>query len=362
MPRPPETDDQSIASDEELRLLDLLYGELDDVDAEQAKRELDGDDELAGELEGLTHMRSLFADLPDEEPPQAISAKLLQAAAAHAPKPAKAAAQSGGFWAWLSGLFKPIVHYPGLAAIASLVLVVGIAGTLYMSGKGRTTEPKADQANTADRAEKSGEAIQAWDDKAVAPTQPDSPARYADMDEDLGLREAEPTDNEKAAEAERPSPKKTGTKSKDTGREVKRDNGGRGGGSDTDRTDDLKVTSESTIFLGGEDGEGDTDKSPASGNAPSEDPAPEPEPEADGISVDVPPPDLKTLPKDDSNSDAKGLHDKAKKAAKRGDCAATRSYGSKIRSIDVGYYNDVYLRDATVRKCAATQDSQSTKK
>ena len=79
----------------------------------------------------------------------------------------------------------------------------------------------------------------------------------------------------------------------------------------------------------------------------------------------MPAPDVKSVPsKDDkktTNAKAAELHKKATTAAKRGDCASTNSYGSEIRSIDVGYYNDVYLRDATVRKCAATQNSQGTK-
>lgn len=363
MPRPPETDDQSIATDEELRLLDLLYGELDADEAEQARREVDENDELAGELEGLTSTRSLFAELPDAEPPQAISAKLLQAAAAHAPRPSRAAEQhGGGVWSWFSGLFKPIVQYPGLAAVASLVLVVGIAGTLYMAGKGRTTEPKAESATELP----AGEPTRAWEEKTAGDKRAqkaDSPGRYADVDDDSAPLELEATEE---AKSEAPSaPKKTGTKQKgmDDSRETRGNDSGRSRGRDGDG---VTVTSDSTIDLGGalDEGEADTDKVPA--KKPSEDPAPPPEAEPsadDSIAVDVPSPDIKSVPKkDEDSSKARDLHDRAKTAAKRGDCAATNRYGSQIRSIDVGYYNDVYLRDATVKKCAATQDSQKTKK
>ena len=57
--------------DEELgqRLVEVLYGE---SDAELP-------DGATGELESFRLLRSLLAELPDEDPPQAITAKLLSA-------------------------------------------------------------------------------------------------------------------------------------------------------------------------------------------------------------------------------------------------------------------------------------------
>jgi hypothetical protein len=119
----------------DLALVDLLYGELDAGARQRAEQRVREDDALAGELEALTRIRSILRELPDEEPPEAISTKLLHAAAAAAA--ANRAAddeEQTSLWARLRRLFMPLMMHPGLAAAASLVLVGGVAGALYLSG------------------------------------------------------------------------------------------------------------------------------------------------------------------------------------------------------------------------------------
>ncbi len=113
-------------------LLALLYAEdgFDDLDSE-----LVSDDELGG----MQSLRSLFKDLPDEEPSDAVSNKLMALAAQHAPKPVT---ESRGFFAWFSDTFMPVMTHPGMAAAATLVLVVGVAGTLYIKGEAKMAQPQ----------------------------------------------------------------------------------------------------------------------------------------------------------------------------------------------------------------------------
>jgi len=118
------------------RLMDVLYGEVED--AEHARAEL-ADGERA-ELDSFASLRTLLTHSAEHEPPARLSAQLLAAAAAeHAPR--KAAESDGGLASFLAGLFRPILAHPGVAAAASLVVVAGVAGTLYLGGQHRMAEP-----------------------------------------------------------------------------------------------------------------------------------------------------------------------------------------------------------------------------
>lgn len=126
--------DQPISA-EELLLVEALYGEVPDSEVSRTE-----------ELEGLRGLRSMFADLPEEEPPSAISAKLMSAAA----EAVKARApDKPGLWARLLALFQPIAAHPALAAAASLVLVVTIGGVMVMTGRSRVAEPDTKSATPA---------------------------------------------------------------------------------------------------------------------------------------------------------------------------------------------------------------------
>ena len=117
-------------------LVGALYGEL--TPAEEAR--------LAAHLESHPADRSALEDLKtaraavresrvfedQHEPPQAISAMLLQEAHRRAPKatPAREPVEKES---WFARLARSVFAHPAMAAAAMLVLVVGVAGTLYMT-------------------------------------------------------------------------------------------------------------------------------------------------------------------------------------------------------------------------------------
>jgi hypothetical protein len=122
-------------------LLDLLYGELPPDEERAVRARVAGDPGLSAELAELERVRQLARALPDAEPPGRLTAQLLSQAAQMAPRrePTSAGA-GGGLWARLRSWFGPLVAHPGLAAMASLVLLAGVAGVLIVRGGDDLTE------------------------------------------------------------------------------------------------------------------------------------------------------------------------------------------------------------------------------
>lgn len=131
-------------------MIDWLYGELDE------SQEAPFDDHVAtcarcrAELDSLKETRDAMRDLPEEDPPPALSAILLHEAAKRAPAPARGRAARAvavdsrpGIFEWLAGLLRPLVQHPAAAAVATLVLVAGVAGSLYLRGAHDVAEPLA---------------------------------------------------------------------------------------------------------------------------------------------------------------------------------------------------------------------------
>jgi len=128
-------------------LLALLYPDSDSALDESSSAPSD-------ELLEMQSLRSLFRDMPEEEPSDAVSNKLMALAAQHAPKPAS---ESRGLFAWFSDVLIPQLSHPGLAAAATLVLVVGVAGTLYVKGGAKLAQPNAPSNAAAPAREESGQ-------------------------------------------------------------------------------------------------------------------------------------------------------------------------------------------------------------
>lgn len=122
---------------DDLMLVDLLYGELDEDARGRAEQRVREDQALGRDLDAFSSLRTLMRELPEAEPPDSLSAKLMHAAAAEV-SGSRAAAENDeepqSLWSRLKSLFLPIAMHPGLAAAASVVLVSGIAGVLYVSG------------------------------------------------------------------------------------------------------------------------------------------------------------------------------------------------------------------------------------
>ena len=168
------SDDPGLGND--LMLVDLLYGELDGNERERAERRVREDDALAGELEALSRIRSIMRELPDEEPPEALSTKLLHAAAAEVSgnrAPVVRDEERLSVWDRMRRLFMPLVMHPGLAAAASVILIGGVAGMLYVSNNLKVASPVAREAGQA--------ASQADEAELPAVTSPAAPAAQPDF-------------------------------------------------------------------------------------------------------------------------------------------------------------------------------------
>jgi hypothetical protein len=122
-------------------LIGALYGELSPADEARLAAHLESHPADRSALEGLktareaVHESRVFAD--QAEPPQSLSALLLQEAHRRAPR-AKSEPPTEG---WLARFLRLFVAHPAMAAAATLVLVVGVAGTMYLrQGKLETAE------------------------------------------------------------------------------------------------------------------------------------------------------------------------------------------------------------------------------
>src|SRR6185503_14336636 len=114
-------------------LVALLYGELDADQAARTGAQVESDPAQAARFDEMRRVRELFSAMEDEEPPSRLTAQLMAEAARSAPQ-ARAAAipAEAGMWARFVSWLQPLVQRPALAAAASLVLVGGVAGVLYM--------------------------------------------------------------------------------------------------------------------------------------------------------------------------------------------------------------------------------------
>lgn len=187
------------ASDAELLLVELLYGELDGEERARAEARVREDDALAGELEALSHIRALMRELPEEEPPDAVSAKILHAAAAHAPgqRAADADREGSSLWDWLRRMFLPIAMHPGLAAAASVLLVGGVAGMLYLSGRMQIAKVQHEKAQVLSEAARGpARAAPAADEMATAGAPAGAASARPEADLTAAPAEAAPEDRE----------------------------------------------------------------------------------------------------------------------------------------------------------------------
>lgn len=132
------------------RLVDWLYGELDDEAAARFEAELEDDPDKKAEALALRRTRETVAQLPDEDPPPALASILLHEAAKEVAAPGGGQSESKGFFAGIFASFQSLASRPALAAAATLTVVVGVAGALYVGGGLR---PAADQVSAPSIAE-----------------------------------------------------------------------------------------------------------------------------------------------------------------------------------------------------------------
>src|SRR5262245_55868751 len=124
-------------------LIGALYGELTPADEARLAAHLDSHPADRGALDDLKSARqavreSRIFDL-QLDPPQAVSALLLQEAHRRAPKRVVREDAKEG---WFARFTRAFMAHPAMAAAAMLVLVVGVAGTLYVRKGDHLSEPK----------------------------------------------------------------------------------------------------------------------------------------------------------------------------------------------------------------------------
>ena len=131
-------------------LIGALYGELTPADEARLTAHLESHPADKSALEGMKATRdsvraSRIFDV-QADPPQAVSALLLQEAARRAPRraPEPEARES-----WFHRFVRSFMAHPAMAAAAMLVLVVGVAGTLYMHNGDQFATKTAEQAPAA---------------------------------------------------------------------------------------------------------------------------------------------------------------------------------------------------------------------
>lgn len=133
-------------------LIGALYGELTPADEARLTAHLESHPADKTALDDLKAAReSVKASRIFElqtEPPQAISAVLLQEAARRAPRRA-AAGTDGERESWFHRFVRSFAAHPAMAAAAMLVVVVGVAGTLYMKNGDQFAEKTAAPAQVA---------------------------------------------------------------------------------------------------------------------------------------------------------------------------------------------------------------------
>jgi hypothetical protein len=214
-------------------MMDWLYDELDPSSSAKVAQHVDGCSRCSTEMAALRRTRAAFRGMSHLEPPAAISAILLHEAARRSPGAmvAEGAARHSPFWERVRAWLRPIGNHPGLAAMASLMLVAGVAGALYVrrgwdigaphelpdtapAAAPATTPPGPEQTVFADQAERekggAAGALEQNGPQAVAPgpaqTQSAAPepektrggergdgfaAGLLDGDKEADLREAE---------------------------------------------------------------------------------------------------------------------------------------------------------------------------
>jgi len=326
-------------------LVALLYGELDADQAARTGAQVEADPALASRLGEMRRVRELFSAMEDEEPPSRLTAQLMAEAARSAPQARAAAVPAeAGIWARFVSWLQPLVQRPALAAAASLVLVAGVAGVLYMR-KGEeltSTTPASTPVSepTPPAAGTSSESAAEPPPATVATPADTAEVTVGDQDEGADRGGAEPT------------------KERAPTREVARRKQAPGGQAASEKKAmsydkaAAKPTLKSGTVYGLSEQEMVPREEPAAGgsasaaeqkkadDAPMAEPAPAPQ-------APPPPADSKTPPR----PDAQTLHKRAIDAALDHRCDEVRSLAGQVRASDPSYYAKTFSPDKRLQAC-----------
>ena len=150
-------------------LIGALYGELTPADEARLTAHLESHPADRTALDDLTRTRAAVRDSRilafQFEPPAAVSALLLQEASRRAPR------VQDREESWFQRFVRSFAAHPAMAAAATIVLVLGVAGTLYLRGVrqfAETAPPVSAVAPQADTARE--EAVRQLEAEAVNKT------------------------------------------------------------------------------------------------------------------------------------------------------------------------------------------------
>src|SRR5215468_1778134 len=125
-------------------LIGALYGELTPAEEARLTAHLESHPADRTARDNRTRTRAAVRDSRilafQLEPPQAISALLLQEASRRAPR---AMTDRGEAATWFQRFVRSFMAHPAMAAAATLVLVISVAGTLYLRGTVQFAESEA---------------------------------------------------------------------------------------------------------------------------------------------------------------------------------------------------------------------------
>jgi anti-sigma factor RsiW len=364
----------------EALLPELVYGELEDERRAAVRERLPACAEVAAKVAAYENLRRAFAALPDEEPPAAISAQLMHAAAAHVrARRRRVGVASGSFWAGLVGSWRALATHPALAAAASLLVVAGVAGALYLRGRGDVAEPTVPSAAEAPVASGVAEVTGPGAAPASAPGA-GQPVRTALLDEKMAMN----GDRAEAAlwrdDGASAAPTTTGKQQRGAGGKTAPADNGFG----EDRGDQAGTGEGAVVggVLGATldaklkapppasqtpPGRLPAQKSPAAGPVSPRSSYQRATQEAEPpVAAEASPAPAAPAPDATRSADKKkpapskkpstagaleSLHAKARAAASLGDCGRARGFGDEIRTLDAAYYRDTFLTDARLRDC-----------
>jgi hypothetical protein len=341
-------------------MMEFLYRELDAEKAQAFQTHVETCGRCHAELSSLQKTRQSVRALPEREPPPAVSARLLHEAALRASPGAKASVLSRLF-GWVS----PLGLHPALAAVASLVLVAGVAGLLLKDKVSPTLETLPSSP------------VEALAPGGAAPSPSEAPP---------------PSEGEAASEvgAALPAPSRVGRLSS---LEEKKPPAAQDGENERrrevdsyrsdEKTEGKKAPSPRGVL---DEGRGFADK-PASQAAPAREaddfalapPPRAPEPSAASQGLDLPPaptqdPTEKKArqrtkaeafapsPATQEPVDAKRLHGQARAAAETGDCKRANELKARVAKVDSEYFRLKVYSDQLLGRCdTSTKVQRSTK-
>jgi hypothetical protein len=329
--------------DRDDRLLRRLYQE-SDAGADEA------DADLAREVASLERLRGVFHDYAratEVEPPTRGLDELMAAARARAKSTPAVAAKvdAPSLWQRIRSWFALIVAHPALASVAVLVLVGGVAGTMYLRGRVGPTEAVAPAETVDDIAIARPNAAPPSDEVAKAPT--------ATLDDEFTVKGGQAAGSGSAVAV---------APGRERARVTKRGAGGGGGGARQTATGDGASAGADKLALEVEDragtkgrvddqpdgvavGEGVIEESPPVVVAP---PPPPPGPPAQNAPRV---PEAGGAGGSGDRPDVSRLTQQARQYAKDRKCVDVKKIGERVRAVDASYYRATFATDPDIKTC-----------